>query len=177
MTKTTHPQSRCPIDYEVMWVVSLSVPRALFIYDAPMTLAPSRNKNLCPCWAHLLAPVVKLCCASGASYGRTRCWTNSRTHSVESVRRSCADWRDVTPEQDALLQQHTIQTEHRRKKSWTRRGKLLCVALLTGHVLSGFVLETIHVFESRRLHFWHSSGTWMVFAPIGTSFRLLSRAC
>lgn len=44
--------------------------------------------------------------------------------SPRSVLRSSADWRDVTPEQDAFLQQHTIQTEHRRKKTWTRRGKL-----------------------------------------------------
>lgn len=95
---------------------------------------------------------------------------------VESVRRSSADWRDVTPEQDALLQQHTIQTEHRRKKSWTRRGKLICLLFLTRRTLSG-LFEPIRVFNSRRPHFWQISGTWMVFAPIGTSFRLLSRVC
>lgn len=46
----------------------------------------------------------------------------------------------------------------------------------TRHTVSG-LFETIRGFESWRLHFWQSSCTWMVFAPIGTSFRLLSRAC
>lgn len=41
---------------------------------------------------------------------------------VESVRRSCVDWRDVTPEQDALLQQHTIQTRAQKKEKLDQEG-------------------------------------------------------
>lgn len=111
----------------------LSVPTVLYCHGPSVTLVPLET---CwrPGWSQPPAaavPVAPPVVGRGAEPA-------AGTRSVESVRRSCADWRDVTQEQDALLQQHTIQTEHRRKKSWTRRGKLVRVALLTRRILSGF---------------------------------------
>ncbi|CAG6021319.1 unnamed protein product, partial [Menidia menidia] len=47
-----------------------------------------------------------------------------RSSCAQSVRRSSADWRDVTPEQDALLHQHTIQPERRKKVKLDQEGLL-----------------------------------------------------
>ena len=93
------------------------------------------------CVSFVIEPGARVECvvwSGGGPCGGQRYCSSSRTLAalVESVRRSSADWRDVTPEQDALLQQHTIQTEHRRKKSWTRRGKLTCLIFLTSRTLS-----------------------------------------
>lgn len=68
--------------------------------------------------------------------------------SLRSVLRSSADWRDVTPEQDAFLQQHTIQTEHRRKKTWNRRGKIVWFVVFVFF----YFIKTIFAFEFRRFH-------------------------
>lgn len=54
--------------------------------------------------------------------GRQRYLATGSAGCIESVRRSCADWRDVTPEQDALLQQHTIQTRAQKKEKLDQEG-------------------------------------------------------
>lgn len=41
-----------------------------------------------------------------------------------------------------LLQQHTIQTEHRRKKTWTRRGKLVWF-VFSARVWAIYFMKTI----------------------------------
>lgn len=126
-------------------------------------------------------PMVKITwplvgCAGGAPGGRWRYWLASRTLAALSQSAVALPTGGMWPRNRTPSYNNTPFKQSTEERKAGPGGVSSYVSFSwRGVYCQGFFLK-ICVFESRRLHFWHSSGTWLVFAPIGTSFRLLSRA-